>query len=124
MGANFRTRIAERLAADIVVIGKGSLPLLTSHRLARKGKKVLHLAPVDGPDTLSPRHLYPVKLTSSDPLIVHLASESLAYWRGMERTAGGALMLQRDSLDIAPHSGGAAEKLMEAFRMACCRGPH
>lgn len=49
--------------------------------------------------------LQPIKLTDSDPLLVHLASESAAYWRGLELLAGSPLMSPHATCDLVLQPG-------------------
>lgn len=44
--------------------------------------------------------LQPLKLTDTDPLLVHLALESSAYWRGLELLAGTQLLSPQASCDV------------------------
>jgi hypothetical protein len=52
-----------------------------------------------------PRHPLqcPVKLTDTDPLLVYLAAESAAYWRGLEMQASCTLLSQQPTLDVVQH---------------------
>jgi hypothetical protein len=44
--------------------------------------------------------LQPLKLTDPDPLLVHLALESAAYWQGLQLLAGSQLLSPQASCDV------------------------
>ncbi|KAF8071098.1 hypothetical protein HT031_001180 [Scenedesmus sp. PABB004] len=92
--------VVERRAADVAVVGGGVAAALAALSLARGGRKVLLL-----PDfglaarTPPPAALHALRLPDADPLLVHLASESAAYWRGLELLAGAPLLSRHASCD-------------------------
>lgn len=42
----------------------------------------------------------PLKLTDTDPLLVHLTAEAAAYWRGLELLAGSPLLSAHNTCDV------------------------
>lgn len=48
----------------------------------------------------APSHHHPLKLPDPDPLLVHLSSESAAYWRGLELLAGSPLLSAHHTCDV------------------------
>lgn len=68
--------------------------------------------------------LQPLKLTDTDPLLVHLAAESSAYWRGLELLSSSQLLSPQASCDVVlqpdrDHAGA------EGFsKLQVCVGKH
>ncbi|KAF6265982.1 FAD dependent oxidoreductase-domain-containing protein [Scenedesmus sp. NREL 46B-D3] len=116
------TTVVERRAADVAVIGGGIIGALSAYTLARAGRKVLLLSDY-GLSAASPQGspLQPLKLTDTDPLLVHLALESSAYWRGLELLAGTQLLSPQASCDVVlqPDRDHAGAEGFSKLQAAC-----
>ncbi|WIA11898.1 hypothetical protein OEZ85_011982 [Tetradesmus obliquus] len=119
------TTVVERRAADVAVIGGGLAAVLSAFTLARAGRKVLLLSDY-GLAAARPQGsaLQPLKLTDTDPLLVHLAAESSAYWRGLELLSSSQLLSPQASCDVVlqpdrDHAGAEGfSKLQDACAAA------
>lgn len=69
-----------------------------------------------------PRPLQPLKLPDPEPLLVHLAAESAAYWGGLQQLSGASnLLAPQQSLDVVldpdrDHSGALGFSKLQV----CC----
>lgn len=68
--------------------------------------------------TPKPRPLQPLKLPDPDPLLAHLATESAAYWGGLQALSGTPLLAEQQSLDVVldpelDHPGALGFSLLE-----------
>lgn len=119
--------VVERRAVDIVVLGDSTLAHAAAYSLARTGARVVHLphmcTPRAAPSLTPPPR--PLSTLLDEPLLVGLAADSAAYWRGLAFQSGAPLLKDAPAVAIASGaSGSAAGEQLSRILEACAAAGH